>query len=191
MPGVYAAQRAAPPGKAGLRLPFTPTTGPIELGVDTGNLKLVGQDQPVTFTAGELAGVYTKSVGECSVFIVAEWSGSKWGTVYFNHLGGSYWGAPPNPNRFAEFAKRVDKNVCYAAVLGTSRYNAVSVAEALLDNKIPAQNISVYIACINTIDVGFVVENGFFGEIPPSRGGISSSEIYGDLGPFSSNFSKY
>jgi len=192
MPGVYAADFNAPPGRAGLMLPFTPTTGRIELGVDTGNLKEVGQDQPLFFIAGQLAGAFTRHAGECSIYIIAEWTGTNWGCILFNHLGGSYWDLPNNLEAVKRFSMSVDKNSCYSAVLGTSRFNAVCVAEALLQNKFPAQKMSVYIAGADVIDAGFVVENGNFGEIPPYRGGrASSSQAYGDLRTFSDNFSKF
>ena len=152
MPGVYAADFNAPPGRAGLMLPFTPTTGRIELGVDTGNLKEVGQDQPLFFIAGQLAGAFTRHAGECSIYIIAEWTGTNWGWILFNHLGGSYWDLPNNLEAVKRFSMSVDKNSCYSAVLGTSRFNAVCVAEALLQNKFPAQKMSVYIAGADVIE---------------------------------------
>lgn len=181
MPGVYAADRDSPDtGRAGLALPFTPTTGRLLLGVDHRTFRAIEQDHPTAFDAGALDGIITHSVGECSVVIILEWVGPHWGRGYFDHIGGSDWIVQRREVR--KFGKTVEKNRCYAAVLGNTPFNVRALTDGLLEEGYRADLISVYMAGASSIDVGFAVFGGLFGEISGSTGQRREWAPYGYKG---------
>ncbi|SFG17867.1 hypothetical protein SAMN05518801_10975 [Novosphingobium sp. CF614] len=166
MPGIYVAQKTGMRGRAGLALPFTPTTGPIDLAVNHGEFITVGQDEPIDVSSGSLHGIKTAHVGECSVLIVAEWAGHDWGRLYFDHVGGSNFElAWPT---LKKFTGKVHQQHCYSAVLATTRYNAYALVGELIKVGYPAHCMSAYIASTDTIEVGYAVNGGLFGEISRS-----------------------
>lgn len=89
MPGLYTAHiRTNPAGRAGLALPFTPTTGPLRLNNRAG-LQKVEMSEPLWGDAQQYQGVYTTGISDCSAIAIVEWAGNHWGRFYFEHVAGS------------------------------------------------------------------------------------------------------
>src|SRR5262245_24651786 len=92
MPGIYRAQRGAAPGRAGLALPFTPTTGPLRFAQDTEGFTNVPMHYHYLGKAHKVQGLCTFSISECAVFAAAELTADGWGWAYFAHVQGGMWG---------------------------------------------------------------------------------------------------
>src|SRR5262249_38305340 len=91
MPGIYAADRQAAPGRGGLLLHYTPhSTGPLTVNVDTANFLDLAMSEPWVCPASEWQGIRTDSMSDCIVVSVTEWTPDGWGWTYFHHIAGGY-----------------------------------------------------------------------------------------------------
>lgn len=191
MPGVYVANRNGHVGRAGLALPFTPTTGPIKFAQNWNEYVDVAMHHCYFGDAGQIkgGGLCTHFISECAVFAVAERKGGAWGKVYFAHIQGGDWSgfyagnnydlALKSKEKLREFSASVNLNDCYGLIvcpgpMGYSRF--VEYPQSL---GFPENRMSVYIS--NTSgSLGMAVEFKVMGEF----GEIDSPQAFQREGPY-------
>jgi hypothetical protein len=174
MPGIYAADRDAGAGKAGLQLPFTPTAGPLRFGQDLAGYLDVPMHDCYSGAASAVTGLQTHLISECAVFITAEFKQGKWGNVYFAHVQGGDWSglfafgaqrrAKTTREALEAFAASVNVTDCYSVIVVPSDGSAYSSFGAFPEKLgFPASKLSVYIS--NTIGgLGVAAEFRYMGE---------------------------
>jgi hypothetical protein len=191
MPGIYAADRSAASGRAGLALPFTPTTGPLRFAPGTNNFLDVPMHDHYAGPASNVTGLQTHGISECAVFCAAELTGRVWGGVYFAHVQGGDWSGTSafgqRQRAFAtrkalnSFASRVDLAKCHAIILVPGELGYREFAGVPQSLGFPAEKLSVYIS--NTSGgLGFAVEfrtMGEFGELDTPTVRARPSTPYG------------
>jgi hypothetical protein len=182
MPGIYAADRNAIPGRAGLALPYTPTTGPILIGVDTATFLNKPMMQPWQGDANEIAGIRTEHMSDCIVVCVAELKNTGWGSMYFHHIMGGYW-LVEQDRAFQRFRDAVDNlNNCYSVVMATYESGTSVVIDQLKQRHFQPAKMSLYLTYSNSADVAVARENGSFGEVQ-AQGARPRNGQYGYRGP--------
>lgn len=184
MPGLYIADRNAAPGRAGLRLPYTPTTGPILLGVDHMPFLDVPMGPPWLGDFSAIAGIRTRDMSNCIVVCAVQAIGRRWGKGYFHHIRGGSWDVARD-YAYEEFRDTVAAPDCHAVVFSAFVSSIGSVLGPLAAF-VPSHQLSVYITRVASSDLAVAQQRGLFGETRSGGGPIGSApRRYGDNGlPF-------
>lgn len=185
MPGIYAADRNAAPGKGGLLLHYTPnSTGPLLVDVDTNDFAYLPMSQPGVGDVGDLPGIYTDSMSDCIVVAVAEWTPGGWASCYFHHIAGGYWNQRTD-DYFNDFVRQVgNRSNCASVVFASCEAGTDSVL-AQLKLFFPMRLCSLYLTQANSANVAIVFDDmGTFGEVF-AAGSRTRYGDYGYCGPIS------
>lgn len=195
MPGIYkASPKSKQGGRAGLALPFTPTTGPIRFQQDTTGYYDSPMFNPTKFMqpspwVGKIAdlkggGIVSESMQACVIVCIAELRGSRganptWPCGFFVHLQGGQWDYKDNEKIKLSFESFVDdlvkdKSDCYSLVISNDVTGSTPSIEKILGAGFPANKMSVYIANASVIDVA--VEFNTMGEFGETRRGGKGKE---------------
>jgi len=202
MPGVYSANRYSAPGRAGLALPFTPTTGPVRFGADARDFLDVPMYYHFSGTASKVpgGGLQTHLISECAVFGAAEWTGLNWGNVYFTHIQGGDWSGNSASDEgskaqeraveaLRQFVRKTNVNNCFSFMLIPGPFGYSQFANFPKSLGFKKELLSVYISNTSS-SLGCAVEfrtMGEFGELdsPISANRETNYGILSRTGKFS------
>lgn len=165
MPGLYVAtNRAAARGRAGLALPYTPTSGPLALRSTAGMLQ-VPMSAPQSGDAQTFGhqGIWTTGVSDCSVVAVVEYHGGAWRRFFFEHVAGS--NCIPKIRQAARDALNGAVGHRFGVVAQYYGGSAFGSADELFNAAlVPPANRSYYQSGFSGMSFGIRWMNGEFGE---------------------------
>jgi hypothetical protein len=185
MPGIYAADRNAAPGRGGLLLNYTPgSTGPLPVNVDTAEFMELPMSNPWAGPVGDLPGISTSSMSDCIVVSISEWAPDGWRATYFHHIAGGNWDQRGDDD-FTDFLQNVQNRSNCASVVFASYETGTDSVLSQLKLFFPMRLCSLYLTQANSADVAVVFDQvGTFGEIF-AGGERTRYGGYGYCGPIS------
>jgi hypothetical protein len=169
MPGVYeATDRSAGTGRAGLCLPYPPTTGPLVIDRKD-DLRHLEMSEPWWGEVSEdkFAGCYTDGISDCSAVAIMEWNLKlkSWGQYYFHHVCGSL--ITEDDRSLAAAIFKASQGPRFGVVAQYYGGSAFRQADELFDLlSIPQQNRSYYKSNRSGMNFGLRFYGGSFGEFP-------------------------
>jgi hypothetical protein len=164
MPGTYdVSDRRAIRGRAGLMLPFPPTTGPIILENGETGLQYTKMGELVIGNVPHHSypGIWTDGISDCVVLAAVVWEGNGWNEFCWMHLSGGLH------SEWLSSAARIKKAASMWAVIASrDRIGTSTMKDYLMSIGIPDHQISVYISR-GDFKFGMRFFGGMFGEIKP------------------------